>query len=112
MPETVEPPQIVSASGGDVPVEVWDALEAAYPLIAAQTLRETYWKLREHASAYRDTRGFRTARERWEASGRSDDRLYTKTVTHEFYARGIEAAAREVAELLGVAEHEIEPVDG
>lgn len=74
---------------------------------ARQALTTAYWKLREHASAYRGTKGMRMARERWEAN-RDDHRLYAKAVIHEFYARGVEAAAREIAELLGVPEHEIE----
>jgi hypothetical protein len=73
-----------------------------------ETLREAYWKLREHASAYRSTAGFRRSYEAWQAD-RDDPRAYQKHVVHEFYAKGIEAAAEDIAEMLGVPEHEIEP---
>lgn len=72
------------------------------------TLRAAYWKLREHASSYRNTRAFRTTYDRWQAN-RDDPRAYQKHVIHEFYARGIEWAARDIAELLGMPEHEIDP---
>lgn len=67
-----------------------------------------YWKLRRHAAAYRATTAFERTRDAWQAN-RDDARLYQKHVIHEFYARGIEAAAREIAEMLGVPEYEIEP---
>lgn len=76
-----------------------------------ETLRAAYWLLRRHAESYRATTGFRRARERWEASGRSDAVTERKLLVHEWYARGIEAAARDLAEVLGVPEHEIEPLD-
>jgi hypothetical protein len=69
-------------------------------------LTDAYWKLREHASAYRGTKQFRKTYEAWQ-DNRDDPRAYQKHVVHEFFARGIEAAARDVAELLGVPEHEI-----
>jgi len=77
------------------------------PLVAAQALRSAYWKLREHASSYRGADAFRRVVERYEASDR-DERLYRGVVIDEWYARGIEAAARDVAELLGIEEYDIE----
>ncbi|MGC5019030.1 hypothetical protein [Micromonospora sp. DT47] len=71
-------------------------------------LRDAYWKLRQHADAYRNTNGYRRAQERWEQSGGRDDELLHKLSIHVHYARGIEAAAREIAEMLGVPEHEID----
>lgn len=83
------------------------AVEAAY----RAALNTAYWKLREHASGYRGADAFR---ERMEAyrENRDDHLKARKALTHEFYARGIEAGARTVAELLGVPEHEIEEVTG
>jgi phage terminase large subunit-like protein len=72
-------------------------------------LTAAYWNLRRHADEYRDTAGFRKAHERWQAN-REDQRIYTKAAIHEFYAKGIEAAAREIAAMLGIPEHEIEPI--
>lgn len=72
-----------------------------------QALREAYWKLREHASGYRGAEAFRRRIAAYEAD-HSDLLKARKALTHEFYARGIEAAARTVAEMLGVPEHEIE----
>ena len=72
-----------------------------------ETLTVAYWKLRDHADAYRNATVFRRARERWEAN-RDDERTYRRYALHEFYAKGIEAAAREIADLIGVPEHEIE----
>jgi hypothetical protein len=82
-------------------------LATAAPLIAAQALRSAYWKLREHASGYRGADAFRRVLERYEASDR-DERLYRGVVLNEWFARGIEAAASDVADLLGVEEYDIE----
>jgi hypothetical protein len=76
-----------------------------------EALREAYWGLRDHAETYRATNVYRKARERWEASDRSDERLFHKASIHEHYARGVGAAARDIAEMLGVPEHEIERDD-
>jgi hypothetical protein len=83
------------------------AADAAY----TAALTAVYWRLRRHADAYRDTTGYRRAQERWEQSGRRDTELLHKLSVHVNYARGIDAAAREVADMLGIPEHEIEPVD-
>jgi hypothetical protein len=74
----------------------------------AAVLIDAYWKLRDHAAGYRDTKVLRQARERWEASDRRDERLFHKVSIHEHYARGVEAAARDIADMLGVPEHEVE----
>ncbi len=87
-----------------------EAFDAAADAAYTATLHDVYWKLREHASAYRSAQGTRKARERWEAN-RADTRLYAKALSHESYARGIESAARDIAELLGTPEHEIEAVE-
>lgn len=78
-----------------------------YPTGRTEALTEAYRKLREHASGYRATTTFGTARDRWQEN-REDQRAYTKHAVHEFYARGIEAAARTLAEMLELPEHEIE----
>ena len=70
----------IASTAGDEPFRA--AVDATY----AATLTAAYWKLHDHAEGYRNTKVFR----------------------HEWYARGIEAAARDIAELLGVPEHEIE----
>lgn len=89
-----------------------DGLAAAWPILAEQIHRDAYWKLREHASAYRGADVFRRIRERWEESGRRDHQAGRQALVHEFFARGIEAAARDIAEWMGVPEHEIEEVSG
>ncbi|MEV1315350.1 hypothetical protein AB0J14_04615 [Micromonospora arborensis] len=87
-----------------------EAFDAAADAAYTATLHATYWKLREHASAYRNTKGFRSAMASWEAD-RHNDRRYASAVLHEWFAKGIEAAARDIAELLGTPEHEIEPIE-
>lgn len=79
---------------------------------ARQALIDAYWKLRDHAEAYRNTTPVRKVRERWENTGRRDQELGRTAAINEFYARGIEAAARDLAEMLGIPEHEIERPDG
>lgn len=73
-------------------------------------LTEAYWKLREHASALRGTQVYRRAAERseHEHGGRDHDRYRWLEAT----ARGIEDGAEDIAEMLGVPEHEIERGDG
>jgi hypothetical protein len=85
-----------------------EAFDAAADAAYAATLHAAYWKLREHASAYRSTKGFRSAMASWEAD-RHNDQRYASAVLHEWFARGIERAAQEIADLIGVPEHEIEP---
>lgn len=72
----------------------------------AQVLNDAYWKLRKHASGYRSANVFRRAMEAYEAD-RADPVKCRRAMNHEWYARGIEAAARTVADLIGVPEHEI-----
>ena len=74
-------------------------------------LRQAYWALREHASGYRGADVFRRAMEVYVAD-RGDPLKARNALLHEWYARGLEAAARTVAELLGEPEHEIEPAPG
>lgn len=81
-------------------------LAAALPAAEAKTLNSAYWKLREHASGYRSAEVFRRAMEAYEED-RSDPVKCRRAMNHEWYARGIEAAARTIAELLGVPEHEL-----
>jgi hypothetical protein len=83
------------------------ALEAAAPLIAAQALREAYWKLREHASGLRATEVYRKASERREGT-LGESPAHQRYRWLEATARGIEDGARDLAELLGVPENEIE----
>lgn len=61
-------------------------------------LLEAYWKLRDHAASRRDTASYRGAQER---GGRS-------LLVMENRCRGLEDGARDIAEMLGVEEHEIE----
>jgi len=73
-------------------------LEAALPHL----LNGIYWKLREHASALRNTTVHRRALERWEASDRRDERAGRKVAWLEANCRGIETAADLVAELANI----------
>lgn len=75
--------------------------------VRKQTLVEVYWKLREHADNYRNTAMFKKTYANWQAE-RDDKRAYQRHVIHEFYVRGIELGARDVAAMLGVPENEIE----
>jgi hypothetical protein len=77
------------------------------PLIAAQALREAYWKLREHASGLRATEVYRKASERREGT-LGESPAHQRYRWLEATARGIEDGARDLAELLGVPENEIE----
>ena len=97
--------------GLDQVAEVVDAiLAAAAPLIAAQALREAYWKLRSHASELRDTEVYRKASERKEGT-LHESPAYQRYRWLEATARGIEDGARDLAELLGVEECDIESPD-
>ena len=70
-------------------------------------LAAVYWNLRDHATSYREARAFKLSYENWR-NNRDAPRAYEKHAIHEFYARGLEAAAREVAQMLGKPENEIE----
>lgn len=72
-----------------------------------KTLIEAYWKLRDHAAGYRDADLFKKRQARWEGD-RNNSEYYHQYMIHEFYARGLEWAARDIAEMLGVTEPEIE----
>lgn len=80
-------------------------------------LSEAYWRLREHALGLRSgfvyTNAQERAREAAEASREgmatgSDGRWREKALGLRSYARGVDGAARHIAEMLGVEEHEIE----
>lgn len=107
MPRTAESVRAAVSAALNPLIDVSGCPDTVAEVATDAALRQAYWALREHASGYRATAVFRTTRERWE-SDRSDRRAYEKHVVHEFYARGVEAAARTVAELLGEPEHEIE----
>lgn len=70
-------------------------------------LRLVYRTIRRHAATYRDTRQFRAQTQACR-DDRNDPVAARRALSHEFYARGIEAAARDIAELLGVPECEID----
>lgn len=95
--------------------EVHAGLAAAYPLLVAAVLRAAYWKLRQHASAKRSTRQYRQWQEMRDDRRETDQRRgHAADMLRriEMRARGIEDAAADIAELLGVPEHEIEePVE-
>jgi hypothetical protein len=74
-------------------------------------LIEAYWKLREHASALRSTTVYRKASERAEGAG-TLTHAYQRYLWLEATARGIEDGARDLAELLGIEENEVEPLAG
>lgn len=88
------------ASGGS------DAWVADHAGTRALALQEAYWRLREHASGYRGADAFRRAMAAYE-DDRADPVACRRAMNHEWYARGIEAAARTLAELLETPEHEI-----
>lgn len=70
-------------------------------------LAKTYWKIRDHALEYRNTRAFKLCYDNWR-DNRDDPKAYQKFLVHEFFARGLEKAAHDLAEMLGVPEYEIE----
>jgi hypothetical protein len=70
-------------------------------------LTEAYWKLREHASALRSTKVYRQASERAEGT-LHESPAFQRYRWLEATARGIEDGAQDIAEMLGVPEHEIE----
>lgn len=74
-------------------------IRAVQPAIVADTRRQAYWTLSEHASGYRSTDVFRRRREHFAAD--PDNAVLARGVARdEWYARGIEAAARTVAALI------------
>jgi hypothetical protein len=73
--------------------------------LRARVLTEAYWKLRDHAEGLRDTNFYRRSAERLHERGGQADERYRALVTR---IRGIEDGARDLAEMLGVEEHEIE----
>jgi hypothetical protein len=65
----------------------------------AETLRSAYWKLRGHASSYRSTDVFARRLASYRAD--PDNAVFARGATRdEWYARGIEAAADDLVELL------------
>lgn len=74
---------------------------------AREALTVAYWKLREHATGYRNANAYQRAQER-ARDGDANDRK--QAAMHRAFARGIEAAGEDIAAMLGVPEHEIEPI--
>ncbi|MEV5211356.1 hypothetical protein AB0K35_28170 [Micromonospora sp. NPDC053740] len=74
---------------------------------ARSALTAAYWKLREHASGYRNADVYQRAQERGR-TGDANDRK--QAAMHRAFARGIEAAGEDIASMLEVPEHEIEPI--
>ena len=81
------------------------ALTAAFAFVErdrpdpAEALRAAYWKLRGHASSYRGTDIFRRRQEFFRLD--PDNAVAARGAARdEWYARGIEAAAADFAELL------------
>jgi hypothetical protein len=72
----------------------------------AEALRAAYWKLRGHASSYRST-GVFARRQDWFRSDPDNAVAARGAARDEWYARGIEAAADDLAELLA-AEYEVQ----
>jgi hypothetical protein len=82
-----------------------DAVALDIAAAAPHILRQVYARLREAGDAYLRTRPVARARRDAEA-GYEEAR--SRLETHEAYARGRRAAARDVAEeMLGVPEHEL-----
>lgn len=71
---------------------------------AADAIRAAYWKLQRHAVSYRGTDTFQRRQTAHRAAPRNPE-LARGAARDEWYARGIEAAARDLAEILE-AEHE------
>ncbi len=78
------------------------AADAAY----TATLTHLYWRLRQHANEYRAANSYQRSQERAKTGDARDKR---QAAMHRAFARGIEAAGEDVAAMLGVPEHEIEP---
>lgn len=80
--------------------------------VAGDVLRGAYWELRDHAAGYRNAELFRRTYNAWQAN-RDDPRAYRRHIIHEFFARGIEAAAQDLAEslakILGIPESVLDP---
>lgn len=105
---------IAAAAGVDIGEhsnlnEPWERALDAVPLLGAACLRAAYWKLREHASGLRSTEGYRRCAERAEYEQGDNARDFQRYRWLEATARGIEDAAQDIAEMLGVEECEIEP---
>lgn len=72
-------------------------------------LTAAYWNIREHVTLYRNSQEFLEAHRETFAKPQ-DPQLFQRYIAHEFYARGIEWAARDIATMLGVPESEIKPL--
>lgn len=94
-------------SGTGVVVEADLTLEVVHRRVRNATLIEAYWKLRDHAAGSRETSVYQRAKEAYEA-----DMTQRGYVAVEWKCRGIEVAARDLAEMLGVPESEIERPPG
>lgn len=82
-------------------------------------LTAAYWKLREHASALRSTFVYTRAQERFEEAREAEreglamasDRRWRETYARlRGHAAGIESAARDIADMLGIEENEVDPL--
>ncbi|MET8278254.1 hypothetical protein [Micromonospora sp. NPDC005174] len=85
-----------------------EAFDAATDAAYTATLRAAYWKLREHATGYRNANAYQRAQE---LAKSGDPRNERHAAMHRAFARGIEAAGEDIAAMLGIPEHEIEPVE-
>ncbi|MFF0822372.1 hypothetical protein ACFYUR_18580 [Micromonospora haikouensis] len=84
-----------------------EAFQAAADAAYTATLTHLYWKLHDHAAGYRATTGYTRSQERAKTGGERDKR---QAAMHRAFARGLEAAGEDIANMLGVLEHEIQPI--
>lgn len=75
---------------------------------ARVVLVDAYRRISKHASEYRAANVYQRSHER-ARSGDADARR--QAAMHRAFARGIEAAGEDIAAMLGIPEHEIEPVE-
>jgi hypothetical protein len=71
-------------------------------------LVDAYRRIRKHADDYRAADAYQRSQERAKTGDHRDQR---QAAMHRAFARGIEAAGEDIAALLGIPEHEIEPVE-
>jgi hypothetical protein len=84
-----------------------EGFKAAADAVWTSALTAAYRKIRAHADGYRDADLYKRTQDRAKTGSDGDRRI---AAVHRSYASGIDAAGRTIAELLGIPEHEIEPV--
>ncbi|MER7167003.1 hypothetical protein ABT336_13175 [Micromonospora sp. NPDC000207] len=83
------------------------AFNAAADAAWTATLTHLHWQIRRRANEFQAAKAYQRTQERGRTGNERDSR---HAAMHRAFARGIESAGEGIAAMLGVPEHEIEPV--